>query len=282
MNPVDVQAYVGRLPIFPVHGIRDGKCTCGRECSSPGKHPLTKNGVLDASLDPAVVAAWWERWPFANVALATGSVYVVDLDGEAGVTAWRSITADRPDANETRIARTGGGGFHVYYQGDGELRNTHWRIAPHIDTRGVGGYVLLPPSSHISGGNYEWVSTAPTAPLPDWLRELITPKIATPQNPPRIRYGETTAYGHGVLRHAVQRIMRAQEGQRNTTLNDEAFLVAQFIGGGEIDPRGVAEQLIQACPDPDKRKVESTVRRALHDGILYPRTVPEQDERRSA
>lgn len=274
MNAQDAQAYAGRLPIFPVHGIRDGRCTCGRECSSPGKHPLTKNGVLDATMSERQVTEWWERWPDANVALATGSLYVIDLDGDAGLAAWRTITAQHPEANETRIARTGGGGFHVYYTGGEDLRNTHWKLGQHIDTRGQGGYVLLPPSEHASGRPYQWQQERPTQPLPAWLREMLTPRMATPQQQPTIRFGETTRYGHGVLAHALRRVAAAGEGQRNTTLNDEAFLVGQFVGSGEIDPRGIAEQLEEACPDPDKRKVSATVHRALHDGAQYPRTAP--------
>lgn len=275
MNPEAIQPYVGKLPIFPVHGIRDGRCTCGRDCTSPGKHPLTPNGVLDASTDPAVIAAWWQRWPYANVALATGHVYVIDLDGPEGITAWRELTRDHPEANETRIARTGGGGYHVYYiDPTGDLRNTHWKLGSHIDTRGKGGYVLLPPSDHASGATYTWRQAQPPQPLPEWLRTLLTPRVDTPQQPPRIRYGETSRYGYGVLRHAVNRVRRAQEGERNTTLNDEAFLVGQFIGGGEIDPRTVEEQLIDASTDPDRKKVQATVRRALHDGATYPRAAP--------
>ena len=73
--------------VFPVHGIRKGKCTCGRPaCKSPGKHPLTKHGFKDATTDPVIVAAWWKRHPWANIAIATGvksgRLMVVDLDSK--------------------------------------------------------------------------------------------------------------------------------------------------------------------------------------------------------
>ena len=38
-----------------------------------GKHPRSAHGVRDASVDEAVVRAWWARWPDANLGLATGS-----------------------------------------------------------------------------------------------------------------------------------------------------------------------------------------------------------------
>lgn len=74
--------------VFPVHGIADGECSCGaRECSSPGKHPLTRRGVKDASTESQVVSEWWSLWPRANVALVTGSasgVVVIDVDPPDG------------------------------------------------------------------------------------------------------------------------------------------------------------------------------------------------------
>src|SRR3989442_2287782 len=52
-----------------------------------GKKPLTPHGFLDASCDQAQVRAWWERWPNANIGLATGrasGVIVVDYDCKHG------------------------------------------------------------------------------------------------------------------------------------------------------------------------------------------------------
>jgi Bifunctional DNA primase/polymerase, N-terminal len=74
--------------VFPVHGLVEGRCGCGAaDCASPGKHPLTRRGVKDASAEAGVVARWWRRWPQANVALATGGasgVIVIDVDPPAG------------------------------------------------------------------------------------------------------------------------------------------------------------------------------------------------------
>lgn len=268
----------GGLPVFPVHSIGDtGRCTCGRDCPSPGKHPLTRNGVKDATTELDQLATWWIEWPWANVALATGgAVYVIDLDGEEGMESWRQLcAAHNTPVVHTRMSVTGGGGRHLFYRPpDPDLRNTHWRVGPKIDTRGAGGYVLLPPSWHISGQRYEWrASPLPTMPMPAWLVDLIKPRMATAPQQPRFRYGETTSYGWGVLRNAARRVSEAAEGSRNNTLNDQAFLVGQFCAGGEIDPRGVADHLIAAHPRPcDERKVAATVHRALHDGAQYPRT----------
>src|SRR5690349_21780869 len=72
-------------PIFPLHGIRAGKCTCGSPTcgKSAGKHPRTKHGVHDATADPALIAQLWRQFPDANIGLATGEpsgVDVLDVD----------------------------------------------------------------------------------------------------------------------------------------------------------------------------------------------------------
>lgn len=48
------------------------------------KVPLTRNGCKDATTDAAQIKAWWQKYPNANIGLATGSVsqnvFVIDLD----------------------------------------------------------------------------------------------------------------------------------------------------------------------------------------------------------
>ena len=40
--------------VLPCPSVASGRCTCGDPaCKSPGKHPRTTNGVLDASADVA-------------------------------------------------------------------------------------------------------------------------------------------------------------------------------------------------------------------------------------
>jgi hypothetical protein len=51
---------------------------------APGKHPLTRHGLHDATADPGVIRRWWTRWPQANVGIRTGAasgLLVIDIDG---------------------------------------------------------------------------------------------------------------------------------------------------------------------------------------------------------
>lgn len=59
--------------VFPVYSIQNGECSCKNDsCISPGKHPITKNGNKNATTDRTQIAAWWHKYPNANIGVATG------------------------------------------------------------------------------------------------------------------------------------------------------------------------------------------------------------------
>ncbi len=152
--------------VFPAHGVENGCCTCrDQECRSPGKHPLTSGGFKIASTDPDIIREWWSQWPFANVGIATGSasgVIVVDIDvgpekeGEISLQTLESQVGALP---RDAVVRTGSGGMHIYFQmPDMEISGNTGKLGKNIDVRANGGYVIAPPSTHISGNNYEWIN----------------------------------------------------------------------------------------------------------------------------
>ena len=146
-------------PVFPVHGIRDGRCTCANpECPHPGKVPWTPHGFKDASIDGLVIRAWWTRWPDANIGFATGRYVVLDVDGPEGEKALAELEAKHGKLPATLTARTGKG-RHLYFDANGaKVRNSAGKLGPHIDVRGEGGYTILPPSFHENGNRYEWIN----------------------------------------------------------------------------------------------------------------------------
>lgn len=262
------------IRVFPVHTpTGPASCSCGvAECASIGKHPRTRNGLHDASVDEATIRGWWTTWPDANIGVATGQgLLVVDIDGLAGFASWQGLVDEHGDV-ETITADTGGGGRHLYLMTAEPLRSSHWRLGDYIDTRGEGGYVVAPPSLHASGRRYAWRRDAKEfAAIPDWMLRLLQPRQSvTPQAPPT--FSEGTPYGRAILIAALERISKAAEGERNNRLNEESFLIGQWVGGGEIPPYGVLEAIIAAHPRPcNETKVASTARRALHEGAQHPR-----------
>src|SRR4051812_2377093 len=98
--------------VFPCHFMTDGACSCGRECHSPGKHPMTPNGFKDATNDVEQIRRWWEWAPEANVGIRTGpesGIMVVDLDGEVGIEAFANLVSENGPLPMSPVARTGGG-----------------------------------------------------------------------------------------------------------------------------------------------------------------------------
>jgi hypothetical protein len=184
------------LLVFPVHSMRDGKCSCRDpdNCEHPGKHPRTRNGVKSATKDPQRIKRWWKKNPDANVGIATGAdsgIMVIDSDPRHGGDKTLEHLLKRLGALPiTVVAKTGGEGRHYAFAHPGGSVKNAVGVAPGIDVRGDNGYVLAPPSNHFSGGRYEWLpsfdpwSTKPAA-LPitwlEWLRSLGV--IWTPRGP---------------------------------------------------------------------------------------------------
>jgi hypothetical protein len=168
--------------------IRTALCLAERglhvfPCKPRDKRPATANGLKDATTDTSVIEKWWRSEPELNVAIATGKlsgVFVVDIDGidaEAELTKLEAQHGALPPTVEALTSR----GRHTYFLWPDRLvRNSASKIAPGIDTRGEGGYVLAPPSVHPSGRRYEWSvdSANAFAAAPDWLLD----KIADPTN----------------------------------------------------------------------------------------------------
>ncbi len=183
--PTIMQLAADGLRLFPVHSVRDGLCSCGNaECDSPGKHPRTSNGFKAATNDEVMLRGWLAKWPDANWGLATGAgsgIFVLDVDGAKGRESL--IGRELPDGPIVGTGRDDGGQHH-YFRNRPGLRNRA-AMAPGLDTRGEGGYVLIPPSVHKTGALYEWLSPFTRDALPDtpeWLYEEAKTKAARGYN----------------------------------------------------------------------------------------------------
>lgn len=189
-----IHAYASRgWHLFPLHSVRGGACSCseGASCGNPGKHPRVATGFRAATNDRAQLTAWHQRWPECNWGLACGAsgVVVVDIDPRNG---GDDSLADLERAHgklpSTTTALTGGGGQHYMFSADGHTVPSRV-LAPGVDLKADGGYVVLPPGTHASGGTYRWDAgghpndVAP-APVPAWVRELAGERKHQPQTGP--------------------------------------------------------------------------------------------------
>lgn len=218
-----------RWAIIPLHGVRDGRCTCGREdCQSPGKHPLTPRGVKDATKDPVVIQHWWRRWPWANIGVATGRVsgfWVLDVDTDTGGDeSLRELVVEHGPLPDTVEQLTGGGGRHILFRWPGRPVGNRVALAPGMDVRGDDGYILVAPSLHRSGRRYVWEISSrpgevPIAPAPQWLLDMVLAGPGERRATPPEEWRRLVAFG-------------VEEGQRNTTI---ARLAGHLLRRG-VDP----------------------------------------------
>jgi hypothetical protein len=190
---------------------------CHGECARFG------HGVYDASTDPRRIRELFAAAPWATgygIACGVGPHHLigVDLDTKSGTdssAALRELALRHLfTIPETVVVLTPSGGRHIWLTGppDVAVPNSAGRLAPGIDIRGAGGY-LVGPGSRTEHGAY---AAAPgtshllPAPCPPALLHLLLP-------PPRTGPARTTGRrgdGHGL----VHFVLTAQEGQRNTRL----------------------------------------------------------------
>lgn len=128
-------------------------------CRPDNKRPYTANGFKDATTDAETIRAWWSEFQDPMIGLPTGNglcIVDLDVDRETGEPIGAESAKALGWSEHLRAglrARTPSGGWHIYFAGD--LPCNSGKIAPKIDTRGTGGYVIAPGS--INGvGEYVW------------------------------------------------------------------------------------------------------------------------------
>lgn len=168
--------------VFPVWSVDEsGACRCRSACGKQaGKHPVTAHGFHDATTAPDQIVAWWSEHPEASVGIATGDgLCVVDIDpAKNGAASHATCVARLGDMGPTLTVRTGSGGLHLYYTTTSHIPCSQGRLGPGVDVRCDGGYVVAPPSLHVSGGRYSWEGDpdAAVAPLlPAWVPAMLPP-----------------------------------------------------------------------------------------------------------
>ncbi|MFG2027057.1 bifunctional DNA primase/polymerase [Streptomyces sp. NPDC048825] len=228
---------------------------CHGECGRFG------HGVYDASTEPERIRELFAAAPWATgYGIACGlephHLVGIDLDTKSGTdssAALRELALRHLfTIPETVVVLTPSGGRHLWLSGppDVVVPNSAGRLAPGIDIRGAGGY-LVGPGSRSAHGVY---STAPgtshlaPAPCPRALLRLLTP-------PPRTHHptpSSTGGHGQGL----VQFVATAHEGQRNTRL---------FWAACRAYENGIGDELVEPLVDAalqvglSEREARSTV-----------------------
>ncbi|WP_314507490.1 bifunctional DNA primase/polymerase [uncultured Microbacterium sp.] len=235
------------LPIFP--------------CEAGGKRPLTRAGYLDATRDINAASDWWRRWPQANIGMPTGrlsGIDVVDVDVKGETSGFpmlhRAVDEGLLEGEIARV-RTPSGGMHIYFPSTGADPQRCWQAAgAHIDFRGDGGYVIVPPSvavvqSGVAAYRPFSFSSAPAQPIDAVaLREFLEPR---PVRQERAAAGPVSGEVLAVW------MARLREGERNHGL----FWAACRLSESGVIAEAIVEVLGPAAEriGLDAQEVERTV-----------------------
>jgi len=156
--------------------------------------PKSKEPLIDwkefqtRKASEAELRQWLEKWPEMNLGIVTGpisSLAVADLDGPEGVKTGIKLHLQSSSTSLT------GNGKQVFYKWQNGIRNSVKQIAPGVDVRGEGGFVVAPPSIHPSMRTYRWERFVPGL-IPDFPTEILAAIYMEP-----LLKGQTTAISNG-------------------------------------------------------------------------------------
>lgn len=309
-TPVDVaRSYILQgIPVFPCReATTEGvDYATGELIDFVEKSPYTTYGLKDATTSNRIVnILFGERFPGAAIGTPTGEklgAWVLDLDRHAdddgsirdGHKWLEEMEAKHGPLPETARATTANGGTHIFFTHVDGIRNRA-AIAPGVDTRGEGGYILAPGSVMADGRRYEWIdwqeeSLPEIADAPAWLVDMVKTKApAEPQQVAKREYtyqpdhGATAAYFARGFDLELAKVANAPQGSRGKQLYDSACSIGEMVAGGHIS-RSAAEaglmDAARACGVAQKdgeRSTSDRIKRGLDKTSNTPRQAPERE-----
>lgn len=265
------------------------------------KRPYTSNGLNGATKSQRIIDIWFgDRHPAALIGIPTGENlggWVLDLDrhadpdgtlrdGHAWLAEMEAIHGPLPP---TARAKTANDGTHIFFKHVDGVRNRA-AIAPGVDTRGGGGYIVAPGSVMADGRTYEWLDhdgfgMPEFADAPQWLLDLVVAKEPAPQPTPAEPYrhqrGENTVYVERAVEAECNKAASAPVGERGQQLFASACALGEFVAAGAIT-RGQAEDMLLSAASSSgvlgkdgERSTRDRIKRGLDKTKNSPRQIPE-------
>ena len=319
-------------PVFPC-SVANKRPLLARETGDDGKPIKGSGGVSKATTDEPLIREWWSKWPKAMIGVAVGAagMLVVDFDPRKERIkvdgAYDEATGEveqewieqewtleqlKADLEEmmgcplpvSLAVRTPSGGIHVYFKMPaGKPIGNRGNLPKHIDVRGLGGYVIAPPSycegdGKNSVGAYRWLrgdADAPIANVPEQLVEILRAPPARPAGdrpspqPSRDPGGRTIvpvdideAHRRYALRALDEEVRElagtptggGRHGGRNQGAYWAAFNLGQFVGAGALSEsmvRGCLLEVVRGFDPAAYSSHETAIDNGLCNGIAKPR-----------
>lgn len=239
------------------------RCPAGASCTSPGKHPITRDGFHDATTDPNAIRTMLAAASHPNYGLVCPEgVFAWDVDGEGWQERLAALEAQHGPLPPTLRTDTANG-QHVFLRWPDSLPRPLHRMFGWVTRWGSGkmaGYVIGPRSVHPSGIEYAPSGVFAIADLPEaWARAAL---VGTGDTTTTIRIG-------GELDPSDVPV-----GSRHDFLRDRARFYAGSIRDGDALFAAVWA-LNEKLPVP---KSQEEVARAIGDALVkYPADSVEVD-----
>jgi putative DNA primase/helicase len=309
-------------PVFPCHA-NDKRPLVGESSPDAGDA-----GLYRATCDVDTITAWWKKWPQAMIGVPTGApigAFVIDIDPKDGGTVDQvlasieaAIGEPLPDCPRVQTPR---GGLHLYLAMPAGVEiGNRANVIPHVDVRGTGGYVIVPPSVRrgakakkegCDGNAYGRLSKGKPPPPSAVIVHFVTeyrhgdevrarakaPSAPRPHSQGRAPVSRDEAvinYALSALHAEVEAVATMGEGGRNDRLNRAAYALGQLVGAGALEEHDAIAGLEAAAErcglfrEDGARSVRATIASGLKGGIAQPRDLssigsrPEAPSQRSA
>jgi len=246
-------------------------------CLPGSKRPAVDRWEQRACADPRLVERYWPG-PRHNIGVAPGRSghVVIDLDPPDGRAQLEAIGREIPATFTVSTSRPGGAHLYFVMPSGRAIRNSAGKIAPHVDVRGAGGYVIGP-GSVVGGRAYQITRDCPPVPLPAWLADLAAPAPVPVAPRPAMPLRPADGYAAAAVHAEIGAVVAAPPGTRNHQLNCSAFSLGQLVAAGMLDEDQVAEALRRGAErngllaDDGPRRCEATIRSGLRAGMANPR-----------
>lgn len=224
------------------------------------KAPVTSNGFKDATTDEAQIRKWWnpadDDFDPYMIGLPTGIKWdVLDIDRKEAVDGWETFNLALNvldlEYSVKKVVDTPSGGVHMYFVTDPDKPVRNASFAKHgIDIRGLGGYVIAPPSRIQSVGIYKeqkpHLFYASNDRLPaEAIHELLSDKSAGDKR-------LSAAKGSRDVNLLAIRswLLRAAPGERNSSL----YWAAKRVAEGGYHPEHLVDIAMQIGLDANEAR----------------------------
>lgn len=241
--------------VFPGTILPDGR-----------KVPLIREWGPRSSTNPEDHHLWYELFKekLTHWAIPCGKEFdllVLDVDVKGG----GLETIKSLQIPDTLSQRTISGGVHFFfkYPKDGRTYGNRVKFLPGLDIRSDGGYAF-----------FYGTNGSPLCDCPQWLLDTLNSSSQPVVAGTPIKVDPSIA--EGIIQTSLQRVRDAAEGERNNTLNTEAFKVGQLVASGSITKEYAEQSLLRAATECQMAGYESkrTIASALEGGSKKPLTSP--------